>query len=362
MIASRNRVFRRAAAREARKLMRGGMAVGLVAFGACGESHSRVLDTAADSGSLASAIDAGATDRDTVAHTIPNPGAADAGNTEELSETAVTRGHVARDVFYSWTTKAQIDELRANPVLLTRSENSDGKRPHSSTVIESLASAGDAIAQVLAGEKFQRGRYAWSSAWATLRGWPDESYGDQLLRIVLKPEAWIAVVERGTTRVVGRYGGEIALDEVLANPERIAAVYLMHEGSADPNACGTFQGCGTGAYREYFINNESMILEWSFATQATLGEIERGIDVIAAVRDKLASTRLGDDACIFSYAAYCAWQSPRLSDVETATFDAYLQGLALTSEFYVPTRVNMDALIAALQASVFTPDPFEHRP
>jgi hypothetical protein len=155
---------------------------------------------------------------------------------------------------------------------------------------------------------------------------------------------------------------------VLAHPERIAAVYFVNEGVEGGDACGTFSGCPAGAYREYFINNERMIQEWSFGTQVIRDELERSIALVQTLRDWLdAAGDQTDTDCSFGTATVCTWLDSwsRVGSDPAAPstlLDHYRLALALTSEFYRPTKANMDALLTDLRASVFAPDPVIHRP
>jgi hypothetical protein len=263
-------------------------------------------------------------------------------------------------VLYSWTTDKQIDELRSNPVLLTRSESSTGAHTNLSQVMNALADTGNPLALVLTGGAFIKGRYGWTNPWATLRGWPDESYGNRLLRIVLKPDAWFAVLDDTTLTVVDLNNAEVPMTTVLGTPERIGAVFFMHR-DANNGACGTFvRGCANGTYREYFINNEAMVEEWSFETQDILDELNRSIAFVQAVRDQAEKKGLAPSDCDFSLTAYCRWGNK--SGLFVSVDNAYMTGLALTSVYYTPTIANLDALLAALQDSLFDPDPFVHKP
>jgi hypothetical protein len=286
-----------------------------------------------------------------------------------LRDEALLSGNVARNVLYSWTTDAQIAELRANPDLLTRSESSSHGTTNLAAAVATMAAAGEPLAKVLAGADFQKGRYAWSNAWATRRGWPGESYGGQLLRVVLKPEALIVALHRGRASVVDLNNQQVDTPTALANPERIGAVYFVNEGMAGPDACGSFAKCPSGAYREYFINNEHMVQEWSIGTDAIRQEIERSITLVQALRDWLAGATAATEAqCSFSTSALCSWLNsdwPLAISVPTTAGEllgSYQLGLALTSEFYYPTQTNMDALLDELRASQLVSDPLVYKP
>jgi hypothetical protein len=139
-------------------------------------------------------------------------------------------------------------------------------------------------------------------------------------------------------------------------------VYFVNAPADGQVSCGTFvRGCGTGTYREYFINNEQMIQRWELGTQSVLDEIERGITVVDALRLQVANGALVDsDACELSRAAYCTWSGLGFADF--GAMPPYLRALALSSDFYRPTTDNMDALLAALKDARFVPDPLVHEP
>jgi hypothetical protein len=278
----------------------------------------------------------------------------------ELQADLVQRSQVARNVLYSWTTDRQVAELRATPTLLTRSESSSGVRTNLSSTLTALADMGDPMAKLLSSAPFRKGRYAWANAWATLLGWPDESYGNQLLRITLKPQAWIVTLQAGQFAAVDMQNLPIDMATVLASPERIGAVYFINEGASGPRACGSFSsGCATGAYREYFVNNEQMVEEWSLASEPILAEIQRSIALVQRLRDQIAGAAPASDACELSRAAFCSWA---YGESYPSVPPGYLLALALSSEFYLPTLQNADNLLSALRACVFTPDPFVHNP
>lgn len=380
MSKQRPRSLNRAALRRARKLMRGSVAVGLVAAGACsdggggptsaantGSGGQHAIDTG--SGGMRASGSAGmqATSPSggvaTPPPMIPGSGMGFAGS--GIIGVPLMPGAQAASagasVLYSWTTDKQIDELRAKPVLLTRSENSDGMQTRLSAVISALADQDNALATVLTGGAFTKGRYAWTNPWATLRGWPGESYGNRLLRIELQPEAWLVVLADNVFSVIDTKGNPIAIAAALGTPERIAAVYYVNAGASNiVSSCGSFQnGCPTGVYREYFVNNEKMIKEWSFGTQQILDELKRSTDFLKMMRDQGPSGGVPANACELSNTALCAWNAFPLG----GPLSDYMTGLAITSDYYVPTTANLDDLIKALQDAQFTPDdPVVHEP
>ena len=283
----------------------------------------------------------------------------------DFAKDALPSGKEAASVLYSWTTAAQVAELRANPVLLTRSESSGGARPQVSGVIERMATNGNALAQRLNEPRFRKGRFAWINPWATVRGWPGESYGDQLLRVVIKPEALMVILSADTLDVRDMQNQSVDHAIAIAKPERIAAVYFVNEGGQASGTAicgGSFVGCAPNAYREYFLNNESMIQDWSVSTPEILDELRRSIEFTKTLRANamsLSGYYFGTD-CSFSGYAYCTWIERAAPGTSLAR--DYVRSLALTSPFYQPSEENLAELQRVLEAALFEPDPFRHEP
>lgn len=172
-------------------------------------------------------------------------------------------------VLYTWTRPDQIMTLRGNPRLLIRSRSVDGVLSLFDTV---LATDPSPLARLLKRPGLSLRRYAWSNPWATLAGWEGESYGDQLVRVELKPEALVLYYDPtspGRWRATNLRGGAVSAAMALANPQYVAAVYHVYPGNSS--------GGNTTPFREFVLVNESMIARWEYATPA--------------VRDELAAAR-----------------------------------------------------------------------
>lgn len=279
-----------------------------------------------------------------------------AGLDPSFDEYAVTHDEVGRTVIYSWTTQTQIDELRVDPTLLTRSMTLTGERGRASDYILSMAPY-DEIAAILAGPEFENKRFGWANPWATVLGWSGETYGDQLLEIRLRPEAWIGriLTSTGEWAFFDTNNVPVNLDDVKAHPERIAAVYFVDDQNAFD--CGGTFGSGP-AYREYFIANESMIESWSAYTVEIRDELLRAIDTLEGFRGTLAEggcqTATGSIDC-WREAVVALWQR------EPATLlEQYESSLPFPNELYVATTSNIDRLVEQLQAVLFEPNPLTH--
>src|SRR5258706_7476507 len=133
----------------------------------------------------------------------------------------VTAEHYARRVLYTWTTSAQIDELRRDHSrLLVREHSPDYGASFYEQVVAALAERGDVVAQLLHTTTFAKSRFAWPAPWATREGWIDEDYGDQLIRVTLRSNAIVLALSTATGSFEARDldGAIVPLAEVTAHP------------------------------------------------------------------------------------------------------------------------------------------------
>src|SRR5690606_10063086 len=102
-----------------------------------------------------------------------------------------------------------------------------------------------------------------------------ETYGDKLIKIQLKPEAWVAVLSEtgGVWTVWDSVGNYIPPQEALAHPERIGAFYFSYSGGPPSSYCGSFGPVGADPYQEFVLGNEEMVLRYETGTEAILSEL-----------------------------------------------------------------------------------------
>jgi hypothetical protein len=210
-----------------------------------------------------------------------------------LAADAVHHDKFARRTLYSWTTGDQIEDLRRTKRLLVRDESPTNGASFVDQVLYLLSLRGDPVAQKIYTAPFAKMRFAWPSMWATRAGWPNEHYGDHLIRISLKAEAWIAYLSTATGAFVVHDLDHkvIPQDQVLAKPERIAAIYFVSDASVAP-APGIPRP--TASFREYAVCNESMIEWYEVGTVRLAGEVDRAIALIDALAKHAGKYRPGD--------------------------------------------------------------------
>jgi hypothetical protein len=264
----------------------------------------------------------------------------------------------ARRVLYSWTTSEQVEELRRDRVLLTRSETAGLGRGYAFTSIDELAARGtepgNQLLLRLSSELFTKVRYAWPNAWATRMGWPGEDYGDRLLRIVLRPEAWIVVVRDRVGMVVIDMNNEIVpVEQALAQSHRIGAVFFYR---VDIEGQNTFSRCA-GGYREFIVGNEAMVEEWSLGTEQIHDQLEEDAALIEGLLESVREHPSTIAPATFNESVVCQWDNQPFSKLDT-----YVRCLSLPSENYAPLPAQLAALAEALRSANFDPDPLVVKP
>lgn len=263
----------------------------------------------------------------------------------------------AHRVLYSWTTLDQIAELRRNRILLTRSESPKHGASFLDQVLHATAKAtagqsaatGEAIqlAELLYRDGFAKMRFGWPYAWATRAGWPREQYGDQLIRVTLRSDAWIARVSTSAPDIVVHDLDDkpIATADVIAHPERIAAIYFVSD-HGQPSAIRALHPFA--AFREFALCNESMIEQWEIASEPSARELTREADLLDAIASELVN---GPPA---GYQPQNVWRgAPTANDPVDI---AWAGVIALVNPNYEMTADQVRTLARITRYSVAKPD------
>lgn len=290
--------------------------------------------------------------------------------TTVFAERAVYHQEPARRELFTWTTAEQAAELRDGHVLLTRLEREglgpgyamdalnqlSGQQAITPTEADSIALAG-----ILSGPAFAKARYAWPDPWATRAGWPDEQYGDQLVRIVLREDAWLARFRSGVLDVVDMNNKPVLAKDALAHPERIAGIYFVRDaGAGGPRCGGSFRG-GDGGYREFIIGNEAMVEEWSLGTPEIRARVEADIALVEEFFKRIRPCPPANLQGSWNLSVVCNWDMVH-PGVPFTELTAYMDALAIPSDNYLPTPTALASLMEQLKASLFDPDPLVVRP
>jgi hypothetical protein len=185
-----------------------------------------------------------------------------------LAALSITDDDFSRSTLYTWTTPAVIAAVRSTHTLLTATTTSGGfvsPFNRAIAVLAVTARPGADIAKILRDDpRLSRRRYAWPAPFATVLGVGPRSYGNSLIRIDLRGDAWIgrfAPAEPDPFTFVDLSGRPITNADVVAHPERIAAIFHVRAEAAVP-------------YREYVVCNPAMIDRWSIATPEIRAELD----------------------------------------------------------------------------------------
>lgn len=262
----------------------------------------------------------------------------------------------ARAELFTWTSDEQAVSLRRDRVLFTEAETDFGdvaSPAHTLQAIAATAGADQAQLATALDASFAKRRYAWPEPWAMRLGWPGEERGHQLLRVVLKNEAWIAIVRQQSLTVVDLYNQVVLTSDANATPERIGALYYEHDELAGGPQCpGSFGGPG---YREFVIGNLAMVQEWSLGTQLIADRLVSNIDQLTQFLPHVRSCPARMDASQFNTSSACSWDQPE-QGAYNDTY-AYVRALAVPSANYLVQPEPIATLIDTLREDSFEPDP-----
>lgn len=255
----------------------------------------------------------------------------------------VSTDDFARRVFYTWTSPAQVAALRSSHTLLWATAQSSGRPSPFLRLLSELRSprqAGHELAALLLDHPLlQRRRYAWSSPFATVLGLGERTYGEALIEVVLRPEAIIGRLSRPRRQgpplaFVDLRGNPVPDSEVLAHPERLAAIF--HVRPPDPQEPTDFV-----PFREYILCNESMVLSWSVGTDALRARLDAEAALLRALRSHFSTLTQKE----YAASAYPSWSGVAADAPLVAQWRA---ALAFDNRKYRPLPGNLDLIIAGL--------------
>ena len=276
-----------------------------------------------------------------------------------FAEQMIDTAQLARREFFSWTTDEQAAELRQDRVLFSRTERPGLGAGYAFQVIDNFAQDQSlperAELATLVGKLFSKARFAWPSPWATRMGWPGEDYGGNLLRIVLKPEAWVVVIKGGDLAVFDLQNQLVTLAQARANPERVGAIFYQKAGLDGGPSCGGSFVSGSNGYREFILGNLAMVEEWSLGTQQIHDRLSANIEQLGAFLPLIRSCPITSSAQQWNLSVVCNWDRPQTS-FDTELF-AYEQALAIPSDNYLAVPERIAAMIETLQGDLFELDP-----
>jgi hypothetical protein len=178
-----------------------------------------------------------------------------------------------RNTFYTWTTIQQVNELSTSNSLLTRSKTDDNEYSLFDFSLRVAALKKNPFTRLLKQRPFAKKRFAWTNSWATIMGWKNEMYGNQLIKIVIRNRAIVGkfntTVSREPFSFFNLKNEKLTTDYVLKNKNRIAVIYHLNrcEGNGMKRKQKKRKKRKTDIdFREFVIINERMIKNWSYGT------------------------------------------------------------------------------------------------
>ncbi len=279
---------------------------------------------------------------------------------------------------YSWTTVEQVNIIKTNQKVLLKSSSEKFGPSAYDMLLEKHKKEGDEIAGLLLNGLFAKKRFAWPHPWATVRGYPGENYGDQLLRFTFKEEAIVGSFISSDQDTLFRFYDmtrkRLSIAYVKQNFDRIAYVYfvnvrntdkkMMHyRGTMKRRANSIKRSSGPFPYREYVICNEDMIKEASIGTGLIKKKMEEDISFLKLIQkyfwldeDKNGCGPVDLYDAYLNRAVVDDWSKNWLS-VEMCV---YAKVLALVNKYYDLNNEQLNKTIAimkkniSIQSSAFT--------
>ena len=277
----------------------------------------------------------------------------------DINQQGVYETSFCRNTFYTWTTKDQITNLRANKTLLTKSRSETKGYSIFDLSLRDSSLKKNAAVQLLLEEQFSKKRFAWVNSWATIMGWEGESYGDQLIKIVLKDDAIIGKFNKSNTAeplsFYNMTGQKLTVDFVIKNKAQIAVIY--HQNTNKKNR---FVMVGNGTYgkrkktniednvpyREFVILNESMINHWSYGTAEIKQEIESEISLLKEFEKSKRATKDGYDRW------KNGWEDTRAEYDISYDMEKYHLLNCFENNYYLFNSKRIKAIIKNLQSAL----------
>jgi len=262
--------------------------------------------------------------------------------TEWLDGCAVTDAAYARHKLYTWTRAGQIESLREPGArLLTRERSAGGAQSRFDLAI---ADDDHPIARSLRRRGRRARRFAWVSPWPTRMGWEDGDYGDRLVEVTLREDAWTARFDpRAEPRwaVVDGEGAPVPDADVRRHPERVAAVLHVADGPR--------------AFREVvLVDGGDGVESMAYATEALRARVAADAE---RLRELAAHWRAEPPEAPPELGAWLRAGWPT-APADPSLLDRYRQCLALGSAEYAPSAQRAEAIAAALEA-IEQDEPFE---
>lgn len=267
-----------------------------------------------------------------------------------MTKQVVSNNLAGRSELYAELTDAEVVSVKKGGSLLT-SRAAPGNVSPLDSMLSAVSSATPTwlpLVQQLH-ERFGATRATWPNPWALRLVEHAGSEHMNPLRIRLRDEAWIVRILPGAPAVVDVKNTPVSLQDALAHPERIAAVYYVYDDRTPGALCDD-------ARREFALGNEAMVAEFSLGTPDILARLNADIADLTGLFNVVRPCATVEHG-LGTFHSYTACQTWDFFDAGTE-YTAYQWSLSDPVELYKPTTQNLASLIDALKNDRFEPDPF----
>lgn len=264
----------------------------------------------------------------------------------------------ARAELYAYVSDAEAAQLRSSRKLLPVPDTSASPTNPAVQVrlsqVQLGASSNEASLIAAMVQRFKNVRTTWPNAFALrLLEHPGTEHMNPV-RIVLRQEAWVGRLSDNRFTVVDLKNQLVTTEQALANPERIAAIYVLMSPSVSGGVA-----CERG-FRELSLGNEAMVESWSLGSQEIANRLDSEIAALTALFDVARACGSVDRGSMtFQGVTVCSTWSTFGAVTE---YSSYGWSLAKPTELYKPSAQNLVSLIDALDGDRFDVDPFVVEP
>jgi hypothetical protein len=306
---------------------------------------------------------AGGTGPISVAGSLPSdPCALDRSVSSEpiFAKQAISNALSARAELYAQVTDEEAAALRKGGSLIPKPPAAPAPTPTLTLVLTTLSNSVTEPRKTLVKQLLTRSpssRALWHNPWALrLIDHPGTEHMN-LVRVVLRPTAWIVRIYNGSLpTVVGLDNAIVTIEDAIKAPENIAAVYYVYDDRLPGNSTAQ---CETGK-REVALINEGMVEEISLGTSEILERLNSDIEDLTAMFNVVRPCASVDRG-FGTFHAYTTCTTWHFFDASTE-YSAYQWALSNPVELYKPKTQNLASLVDALKNDRFDPNPYVANP
>ena len=273
----------------------------------------------------------------------------------DLASQAIPTWRPTAQVLYSWTNQEDEDALRGgDPLIEPESAEVESRGFALDQLFAWALGHPDSIEAALT-PRFDGARGAWPHPWAARIQPGGEDAGARLIRIALKPDAWVARLARHgeVVEIYDTYQGDVTFEQAAETPERIALIYFLNLGEEANLTCGSTETRAQGeGYRQFIVGNQDMLESYEVGSELVLQELMNDATALSQYLELIRPC----PATVFEPFAtnvICNWGY---------TGDPFMEVLTYPGDAYRPTAAHVADLIELLEDSLFEPDPYVVQP